>query len=150
MAATITLHAPIYLLSTATNCWSCGRVTAVYAVAAARVDDDEGTPCDDDEPVLLHRITELPVEITDAMAAHGGVLRLQASKTAGMAYLANQCSCGALIGDHYLSSEPGGPFFPIDAAGVAAITATLLPCSGSFNACAEYSMGGVGEMLESR
>jgi hypothetical protein len=29
-----------------------------------------------------------------------------------MSYYANTCQCGALFGDHYLVSEPGGAFFP--------------------------------------
>jgi hypothetical protein len=148
MATTITLHAPIYLLRAMTDCWSCGRATEVFAIAATGVDDVEGTPFAHDEPVLLHRITELPIEITEAIAAHGAVLRLQDSKTAGMRYLANQCTCGALIGDHYLSSEPGGTFFPIDAAGVSAVTAAPLPINGSIDVSAQYGAGVVALMLE--
>ena len=150
MSSAITLHAPIYLLRAMTDCWSCGRSTEVYAIAATRVDDEEGAPFDEDEPVLLRRITELPVEITEAMAAHGAVLHLQSSKTAEMAYLANRCSCGALIGDHYLSSEPGGPFFPTAAAGVSAIHVSLLRRAGNVVVHAEYSMGTVAEILFGR
>lgn len=150
MSSAITLHAPIYLLRAMTDCWSCSRPTEVYALAATRVDDDEGTPFDEDEPVLLKRITALPVEITEAMAAQGAVLHLQSSKTAEMAYLANRCSCSALIGDHYLSSEPGAPFFPTGDAGVSAVTLIELSSNGSFCASAEYSMGAVADFLGNR
>ena len=150
MSDNITLHAPLYLLRAVTDCWSCGRATEVYAIAATRVDDEEGAPFGGDEPVLLRNITQLPAEITEAMAAHGAVLHLQSSKTAEMAYLANRCSCGALIGDHYLSSEPGGPFFPTDIAGVSAVTLIELSSNGSFCARAEYSMGAVADFLGNR
>jgi hypothetical protein len=148
MPSPLTLNAPIYLLRALTDCWSCGRSTEVYGIAASGVADDEGTPFDGDEPVLLRHITELPIGIIEAMAAQGAVLRRQASKTAGFSYLANQCGCGALIGDHYLSSEPGAPFFPTDEAGLSAVTVTELSPAGEHDACADYSMGVVADLLE--
>lgn len=42
-------------------------------------------------------------------------LEMTYSRTVGCKYLANPCNnCGALQGDFFLRSEPGGAFFPMD------------------------------------
>jgi hypothetical protein len=53
----------------------------------------------------------------------------QYSRTAQMSYYANTCQRGALFGDHYLVSEPGGAFFPEDCADAARIEISRAPCS---------------------
>jgi hypothetical protein len=71
----------------------------------------------------------------------------QYSHTAEMSYYANTCQCGALFGDHYLVSEPGGAFFPEDRADAARIEMSRVPCSPPLLFQCDYSMGSVGEMI---
>lgn len=53
------------------------------------------------------------------------------TRTSGMTYLANHCSCGAVQGDHYLG-EPGEAFFPLSQEQVQSLR--FRPCEGSLEA----------------
>lgn len=74
------------------------------------------------ESALLVYVEDLDGNARDRWSAHAPQIQTVASKTAGLTYLGNVCSCGAFQGDWYLT-KPGAPFFPLDDAGVSAIDA---------------------------
>lgn len=68
------------------------------------------------------------------------------SRTAGEAYYANTCECGANFGDFYLFSEPGGAFFPNTDDAARAIGLEPMPFSGTLKFAASYSHG-IGDYI---
>lgn len=94
-------------------------ISAAGASLEEREEDDlEWTAVS--ESALLVCVEELDENTRDRWSAHAPQIEAVASKTAGLTYLGNVCSCGAFQGDWYLT-KPGAPFFPLDDAGVSAI-----------------------------
>ena len=96
------------------------RVSALLVPAYLQCDEvgDEWVSVDDS--ALLTYVEAVDKATQAAWTARAPQILPAASKTAGLTYLANICACGELQGDWYLT-EPGGPFFPLDDAGIAAI-----------------------------
>ncbi len=98
---------PLFLVKGKTDCWKCGESIQVFALLAQNVVGDEG------EPYTLSEIEELPETVLSFIEKRAPNFRLTYSRTADFEYFANNCGhCGALIGDFFLHSEPGGAFFP--------------------------------------
>lgn len=109
------------VLTASTVCHACGAQTPVSALivpAFSERYEDEWLP-QEGSALLIY------IEAVDDRTLHTWRLRvpwmrLMASRTAELTYLANVCSCGALQGDHYLS-RPNAPFFPLGDEGIALI-----------------------------
>lgn len=117
-----TLRADRFAILTAPAiCHACTAPMAVSALlvpAYVRRDEHEWIAVDDS--ALLTYVEAVDESTQSQWTIRAPQIMLAASKTASLTYLGNVCSCGALQGDWYLT-EPGGPFFPLDDAGVAAI-----------------------------
>ena len=112
------LIAPIFLLSGRTDCYRCSKSTRVFGVAATAVRDDGDPMLGGEEGDSLNRISEvenLDARIVDRLAERAPLYRLDYSMTQRARVWMNHCEhCGAKQGDHYLHSEPDGPFFAYD------------------------------------
>ena len=119
-----TLRADRFAILTApAACHACSQPVAVSALlvpAYFQCDEDGGDWIAVDESALLTYVEAVDEATQAAWTARAPRILPAASKTAGLTYLANVCACGALQGDWYLT-EPGGPFFPLDDTGIAAI-----------------------------
>jgi hypothetical protein len=126
------ISAPIYLVESSSICWSCGSETPVIALAVDRL---YGVSADSEEKclLLLSSIENLPGELAKLLEQRYAFFRKRYSKTAGVRYFMNHCSCGAPLGDFFLHSEPGGAFFPTSVEEVENIILHELPVSGPFN-----------------
>ena len=89
----------------------------------------------------------MPIELLTFIQKRQPGYKKQYSRAADMSYYANTCQCGALFGDHYLVSEPGGAFFPEDPADAARIVISRVPCSSPLLIQGDYSAGSVGELI---
>jgi len=88
-------------------------VTRVVTVAAESfIGRGESKEPVEPDLYLFSGIESLPQELLGALRRVNPGYRKRFSKTAGMSYYMNHCSCGAQLGDFYMHSEPGGAFFP--------------------------------------
>ena len=109
-------------------CHACNApmtVSALLVPAYLQRDEDRNEWVAVDESALLTYVEAVDKATRSAWTAHAPQILPTASKTAGLTYLANVCACGTLQGDWYLT-EPGGPFFPLDDAGIATIVVDWL------------------------
>jgi len=146
----VAVEGRLYLLTANAACWKCGRPQDVVAIAAQGLSEGGEPIPDTQDPrslVVLSAIVEMPSELLAFIQRRQPRYQKQYSRTAEMSYYANTCQCGALFGDHYLVSEPGGAFFPEDPAEAARIEMNHVPCSPPLLFQCDYSMGSVGEMI---
>jgi hypothetical protein len=146
----IAVKGSLYLLTASTACWKCGQAQDVIAMAAQGLSEGGEPIPDTQDPrslVILCAIGEMPAQLLAFIQKRQPGYQKQYSRTADMSYCANTCQCGALFGDHYLVSEPGGAFFPEDPAAAARITISRLPYSPPLLLQCDYSIGSVGEMI---
>lgn len=134
---TITIHPPFFLAESRENCWKCSESCVVYGFIATDITDDEGRAAFEG-PYFLQNIEELPNPLACALPQRTESFRKVASRTAGFAYYANICKCGANFGDHYLFSEPGGAFFPLYPDDLAKIKVVRVESSETLQASAGY------------
>ena len=142
---TLKVTSPLYLLRSTSDCWKCGANQDVIALATRRViepdvDVEDGLG-DENEPVILSNIEQIPEAILrHILATHPGFEK-RTSRTAGNAYYMNICSCGAHFGDFYLHSEPSGAFFPGTEEDASRIVVEELPFTGVFDFRCGYGVG---------
>jgi hypothetical protein len=79
----VIIWAPLYVAEGRAPCWKCGRLTAVYALAASAV-EDEG-PRRRTEITPLSNVQALPMEIAAFMRQHYPSYRVAYSKRLGRA-----------------------------------------------------------------
>jgi hypothetical protein len=118
MTASYLVHAPSFAIATRlAACWQCLQpmpMASLGVPAGYRMIDDGEESTEPDVGTLTY-IRSLNPEALDQVSRRAPSLGWRASKTAGIEYLGNACSaCGALQGDHYLHSEPGAAFFPLN------------------------------------
>jgi hypothetical protein len=150
MDGVIAVQGRLYLLTANAACWKCGKPQDVVVIAAQGLSEGGEPIPDTQDPrslVALSAIAEMPSELLAFIQQRQPRYKRQYSRTAEMSYYANTCQCGALFGDHYLVSEPGGAFFPEDRADAARIEMSRVPCSPPLLFQCDYSMGSVGEMI---
>jgi hypothetical protein len=146
----IVVEGRLYLLTANAGCWKCGQLQDVVAIAAQGLSEGGEPIPDTQDPgslIILRAVEEMPPELLAFIQRRQPRYQKQYSRTAEMSYYANTCQCGALFGDHYLVSEPGGAFFPEDRAEAAGIEMSRVPCSQPLLFQCDYSMGSVGEMI---
>jgi len=146
----VAVEGRLYILTANAACWKCGRPQDVVAIAAQGLREGGEPIPDTQDPmslIVLSAIVEMPSELLAFIQQRQPRYQKQYSRTAEMSYYANTCQCGALFGDHYLVSEPGGAFFPEDRADAARITMSRVPCNLPLSFHGDYSMGSVGEVI---
>lgn len=131
-AGALQISAPIYLVESSSTCWSCGCETPVIALAVDRLDAEPGES-EEVCMILLSSVENLPGELTNLLGQRYAFFKKRYSKTAGVRYFMNHCSCGAPLGDFFLHSEPGGAFCPTSAEEAENIILRELPVAGPFN-----------------
>ncbi len=147
--------APFYVLRASIPCWKCREPTPVVGLVATLVEADGESHGDPTarpvEPVSLRNITDLPYDLLQVMRAYQPRYVKRESRTAGMSYYQNECwHCGVNIGDSYLFSEPGGPFFPDTPADASSVEVLDVPVIGSLEINADWGQGGVDLIFERR
>lgn len=139
------VRAPRFAVAIATGpCWSCRATTdvACLVVGAEHLESDDGEDwAVAGEPSVLRNVLSVDSAALALIQRCAPWLSMRPSRTAGETYLGNGCThCDALQGDHYLNSEPGGPFWPETSEARASIAMTWfdLPLEA---ACGGKSMG---------
>jgi hypothetical protein len=146
----IAVEGRLYLLTANAACWKCGQPQDVVVIAAQALSEGGELIPDTQDPrslIILSAIEEMPSELLAFIQRRQPRYQKQYSRTAEMSYYANTCQCGAIFGDHYLVSEPGGAFFPEDRADAARIEMSRVPRSPPLLFQCDYSMGSVGELI---
>ena len=138
---------PIYLMRATIPCWKCGDQTPVVGLAATTVEQDGevyGSPkARPPQVVTLKNISDMPYDLLQVVRAHQRQYVKRESRTAGLTYYQNEChACDANIGDFYLFSEPGGPFFPMSREEAARVEVFDLPIVGTLELEADFGEGG--------
>ena len=131
-----------YIAISDVNCWRCGNQVRVICLfcEAATVDGEAR------DNLVVSNMTDASESLLNVLRAYPH-FRPSHSRTADFAYFANHCErCGAMQGDFYLHSEPGGAFFPESAADAARITFmpidVPIDCEGSegYSTAMEYAL----------
>lgn len=117
----VIIKSPISIALNKTDCYKCGNKTAVISLASNNfyyLNTDEN---EDEKWFRADVLTffSMLVFIDNELASKINRLfpkyKIAYSKTAESSYWANHCEhCGALQGDFFLHSEPGGAFFPLE------------------------------------
>lgn len=144
------IHTPLYVLTATMACWKCRREQTVVALGCHNLSDGEQdmVPFGDvSELLLLSDVTKLPPTVLKELVKRNPLYTLRYSSTAEEEYFANTCGCGALFGDFYLYSEPGGAFFPEEPEAARAITLERLAFEGSLPFDCSFSQGGAGQLI---
>jgi len=138
--------APLYLITSTEKCYRCGQLRVVIALATCALHDGEVNTLTDgaegNEPFMLSYIEEMPESVLAHMQRVCPGYRKHSSRTAGVAYYTNTCECGANFGDHYLFSDPGGAFFPVEEEVASCALITELPIQGVLAFRGQFSQGG--------
>jgi hypothetical protein len=129
---------PIYLLVGSEKCWNCETTSSVVGLASG----------DMKEPFMLSDIKSMPAELLAAIQRIHPRYEIRDSRTKGIRYYMNICTCGAHFGDYYLFSRPGGAFFPHSDEDATAIQIHELPLKGDFKIVCSPGLGTGGVILK--
>ncbi len=145
----ICIHPPLYLLRSLAQCHECGATEPVVALGVTEFEEDGASYGDSKNPslYLLSRVETLPQDLLANIQRVAPGYRAMASKTAGMTYFANVCSCGTNFGDFYLFSEPGGAFFPETVEEARQVELSQVPLSGPLKIECSWSEGTAIDMI---
>ncbi|WDT77903.1 MAG: hypothetical protein MPW16_22020 (plasmid) [Candidatus Manganitrophus sp.] len=143
------IDCPVYLLTSAAECWKCSKPQSVVAIGTHQLFDgaDEiGDLSDQNDLILLSNIGSMPFEVFKYIGQRNHRYMKRYSHTAEATYFANTCECGANFGDFFLFSEPGGAFFPETEEAAAQIKYHKMPFSGALPFECSYHQG-VGDFI---
>lgn len=142
----VIIKAPVSIALNSRNCYKCKKETAVICLASGdffylSTDEDENEVWSHSDklsffsmPIFIE--TELIRKINTLFSNY----KVAYSKTAEGSYWANHCKfCGALQGDFFLHSEPGGAFFPLGIREYEQITFITIPSKFDVTIDADYS-----------
>ena len=139
---------PVYALEAPTSCWHCGVNAKAVALACINLEEpgEKVSSIEEiggkDEPLILSDLKKVPDLLLGQLRVIQPHIEWRFSRTAGDSYWANICPhCGALFGDFYLHSEPGGAFFPEDNEAASQILIHELKLSGPIEIDASWSLG---------
>lgn len=144
------VHAPLYVLTATMACWKCRMEQTVVALGCHNLSDGDQdmVPVGDvSELLLLSDVTKLPPLVLQELVKRNPLYALRYSSTAEEEYFANTCGCGALFGDLYLYSEPGGAFFPKEPTAARAILLEQLAFERPMPFECSFSRGGAGQLI---
>jgi len=140
-----------YIVQSSTSCWICKKTTEVACIVVPQGHESfESDSCLPSEYAAslneLEYLNDEPLTILGRLAPS---CFLDYSQQADHSYLMNHCShCRAKLGDFYLHSEPGGPFFPITSEDYKAIHIQRFDIA--IEAEASTSIGPLAEFLEAK
>lgn len=146
----IRISDPVLLLESRNECYKCGSIEKVVAVASqdfAEYLEDEEQWSEvvhvDDDLVVAHTILEMPPSILSEIQKWHPHYEHGRSRTINERYWMNVCSkCGAHFGDFYMHEEPGGSFFPMTEQEAEQMVIRNLGITGVFELHADFSIGG--------
>ena len=81
------------------------QVIALATMHLFEGDPEADNTENEDEPIILDNIAEMPKEILDHIRSLHPQYEKRMSKMAGSAYYMNTCSCGAHFGDFVIQSR---------------------------------------------
>ena len=117
----VIIKSPLLIALNISDCYKCGNKTVVISLASnnfyyLNIDENE-----DEKWFRADGLSffSMPIfienELVDKINKLFPNYKIAYSKTAESNYWANHCEhCGALQGDFFLYSEPGGAFFPLE------------------------------------
>lgn len=145
----LTVHCPIYLLTSGESCWKCGtmqRVNALGSHVVSEAGDELNASDTNTDLILLTNIAGMPPEVFAYIAQRNPRYVKRHSRTAGEVYFANTCECGAHFGDFHLFAQPEGAFFPVTDEAAKSIQVAKMPFTGSLKFDCSPSMG-IGDFI---
>jgi hypothetical protein len=146
----ISILGPLFILISQQRCWKCNDSLEVIAMATSQLSEQDMF-CSDADPekdlILFSEIEQMPDAVQIYLQARYPRFCKRFSNTLGSEYFANSCVCGALQGDHYLHSQPGGAFFPQSDEEASKIRLITLPFSPPMAIRCSYHIGSVGEVI---
>lgn len=135
---------PLYLATSATECWRCKEIFPVAGLIVITHDD----PDNQGLAGLLTYIKTLPSDLVDFAKSRCESFRLKDSQTVGFPYFGNVCPyCHTLSGDDYLHS-PGGALAPVHKEQAQTLTLEEVPLTAEFEIDAEANFGNVEMLLD--
>lgn len=148
MENAVIVQGTLYLLTAQQVCWKCRAEQLVVALATQQL-SEESSPVEhtNDDLVILSGILEMPAEVFSHLKQRNPGFESRYSNSAGHSYFSNTCECGALFGDHYLHSEPGGAFFPESEEDATKITLSPIPVNPPLKFDCVCHYGSVGELI---
>lgn len=142
----VIIKSPVSMALNSTDCYKCGNNTAVISLAS---NNFYYLSTDEKEEEKWFRADKfsffsMPLFIENELAGKINRLfpnyKIAYSKTAESSYWANHCDhCGALQGDFFLHSEPGGAFFPLEIEEYEQLTFITIPFKFDVEINADYS-----------
>ena len=144
--ASVIIKSPVSIALNSSDCYKCANKTAVISLASNNfyyLNTDEN----EDEKWFRAdgwSFFSMPVFIENELVGKINKLfpnyKIAYSKTAESSYWANLCeNCGALQGDFFLHSEPGGAFFPLEIEEYEQLTFITVPSKFDVEIDADYS-----------
>ena len=142
----VIIKSPVSIALNSSDCYKCANKTAVISLASNNfyyLNTDEN----EDEKWFRAdgwSFFSMPVFIENELVGKINKLfpnyKIAYSKTAESSYWANHCEhCGALQGDFFLHSEPGGAFFPLEIEEYEQLTFITVPSKFDVEIDADYS-----------
>lgn len=142
----VIIKSPVSIALNSSDCYKCANKTAVISLASNNfyyLNTDEN----EDEKWFRAdgwSFFSMPVFIENELVGKINKLfpnyKIAYSKTAESSYWANHCEhCGALQGDFFLHSEPGGAFFPLEIEEYEQLTFITVPSKFDIEIDADYS-----------
>ena len=142
----VIIKSPVSIALNSSDCYKCANKTAVISLASNNfyyLNTDEN----EDEKWFRAdgwSFFSMPVFIENELVGKINKLfpnyKIAYSKTAESSYWANLCeNCGALQGDFFLHSEPGGAFFPLEIEEYEQLTFITVPSKFDVEIDADYS-----------
>ena len=142
----VIIKSPVSIALNSSDCYKCANKTAVISLASNNfyyLNTDEN---EDEKWFRADGLSffSMPVCIENELAGKINRLfpnyKIAYSKTAESSYWANHCEhCGALQGDFFLHSEPGGAFFPLEIEEYEQLTFITVPSKFDVEIDADYS-----------
>ena len=142
----VIIKSPVSIALNSSDCYKCANKTAVISLASNNfyyLNTDEN---EDEKWFRADGLSffSMPVFIENELVGKINKLfpnyKIAYSKTAESSYWANHCEhCGALQGDFFLHSEPGGAFFPLEIEEYEQLTFITVPSKFDVEIDADYS-----------
>ena len=142
----VVIKSPVSIALNSSDCYKCANKTAVIALASNNFYYLSTDKNEDEKWFRADGLSffSMPIFIENELVGNINRLfpnyKIAYSKTAESSYWANLCeNCGALQGDFFLHSEPGGAFFPLEIEEYEQLTFITVPSKFDVEIDADYS-----------
>ena len=142
----VIIKSPVSIALNSSDCYKCANKTAVISFASSNFYYLSTDANEDEKWFRADGLSffSMPIFIENELAGKINRLfpnyKIAYSKTAESSYWANLCeNCGALQGDFFLHSEPGGAFFPLEIEEYEQLTFITVPSKFDVEIDADYS-----------